>query len=180
MVKRKRKTIVVALYAGPGTGKSTLMAAVFAELKFRGVNAEMAPEFAKEKVWEGSTRLLRNQIYVFGKQYNTIYRVDGQVDVVVTDSPVLLSLIYGKHESRAFRDLILDVNSRTRNMNFFLIRRKKYNPIGRMQNEAEAKVIDGRIKRMLRANKIPFEEIEASRVSVQIIVDKVMEAHREG
>jgi hypothetical protein len=44
------KTILVNLYAGPGTGKSTMAANVFSELKWMGVNCELALEFAKTKV----------------------------------------------------------------------------------------------------------------------------------
>jgi len=55
----KNKALLVNLFAGPGTGKSTTMAGLFSELKFMGVNCEQAPEFAKEKVWEGSLDILQ-------------------------------------------------------------------------------------------------------------------------
>jgi len=97
--------LLINLFAGPGTGKSTTMAGVFSELKLRGVNCEMAPEFAKEKVWEKSVNILENQIYVFGKQYNTIHRLLGQVDIIITDSPLLLSSIYGTNETKLFHQL---------------------------------------------------------------------------
>lgn len=32
-----------------------------------GVNAELVPEFAKDKVWEGNVKTLANQAYVFGE-----------------------------------------------------------------------------------------------------------------
>ena len=57
---KKTDTLLVNFYAGPGTGKSSTMAGVFSELKWMGVNCEMAPEFAKEKVWEGSLNILDN------------------------------------------------------------------------------------------------------------------------
>ena len=47
-------TLVVNFFAGPGAGKSSMAAGLFAELKFRGVNCELATEYAKDKVWEGS------------------------------------------------------------------------------------------------------------------------------
>ena len=46
------KPIVVNLIAAPGSGKSTIAAGVFEELKWEGVNAELITEFAKDKVWE--------------------------------------------------------------------------------------------------------------------------------
>lgn len=48
------KTLVVNLFGGPGTGKSTLSANIFARLKMDGVDVEMAPEYVKEVVWEES------------------------------------------------------------------------------------------------------------------------------
>ena len=36
-----KKTLFVNLFGGPGTGKSTLCAAVFSELKRRGIDCEM-------------------------------------------------------------------------------------------------------------------------------------------
>ena len=43
-----KNTLVVNLFGGPGTGKSTTMAHVFAELKWRGYDCEMSNEYAKE------------------------------------------------------------------------------------------------------------------------------------
>ena len=40
------------VFGGPGCGKSTLMARIFAELKTRGYDCEMVTEFAKDLVWE--------------------------------------------------------------------------------------------------------------------------------
>ena len=171
--------IVANLLAGPGTGKSTSMAGIFAELKWRGINCEMAPEFAKEKVWEKSTNILNNQIYVFGKQFNTIFRLDGQVEVIITDSPLLLSIIYGKNESELFRQFVLEVFNRHDNMNFFLERLKEYNPKGRLQTFEEAKEKDREIKEVLDFNKISYTMMEAKREVVVEIADKICEKLKE-
>lgn len=53
------KTIVVNLFGAPGAGKSTGAAYIFALLKMAGVEAELVTEFAKDKVWEGNTAVLR-------------------------------------------------------------------------------------------------------------------------
>ena len=55
-------------------------------------------EYAKDKVWEESTEVFKNQAYIFGKQYFRISRLNDKVDVVVTDSPILLSSFYSKHD----------------------------------------------------------------------------------
>jgi len=171
----KKETLIVSLYAGPGTGKSTTMAGVFSELKMLDINCEMAPEFAKEKVWEKSFDILNNQIYIFGKQYHTLERLRDKVDVIITDSPLLLSLIYDNTNLPEFKNLVLAINTRLNMMNFFLRRKKKYNPSGRMQNEEEAKIIDERIKKLLNDNSIVYENIDAGRDAIKTIVNKVIE-----
>jgi nicotinamide riboside kinase len=171
----KSKALVLNLYGGPGSGKSTTMAGVFSELKLIGINCEMAQEFAKEKVWEGSFGVLDNQIYVFGKQFHSVERVRGKVDIVVTDSPVLLSLVYGKTTLPEFKKLVVAVDKQFWSLNFFLERHKKYNPAGRMQNEEEAREKDLEIKSMLDSHNINYEVIDGGREAIGIIVKKAMD-----
>ena len=83
--------LVVNLFGAPGAGKSTGAAYIFSRLKLAGINAELVTEFAKDKVWEESKAVFQNQAYIFGKQYFRISRVQDKVDVVITDSPILLS-----------------------------------------------------------------------------------------
>lgn len=53
-IENYKKPLVINLFGAPGAGKSTGAAIVFAELKKRGVNAELVTEFAKDKTWEGN------------------------------------------------------------------------------------------------------------------------------
>lgn len=170
----KKDTLIVSLYAGPGVGKSTTMAGVFTELKLNGVNCEMAPEFAKEKVWEKSFEVLKNQIYLFAKQYHSIARLHGQVDVIITDSPLLLSLIYDNTDLPEFKDLVLAVNNKFRMLNYVLTRHKTYNPAGRMQNENEAIILDTKIKKMLEDNSISYLCVDAGKPAIKYISAEVL------
>ena len=61
------ETKIINLFGGPGCGKSTTASGIFYELKKRGYECELSPEFAKDKVWEDSLRTLDDQIYIFGK-----------------------------------------------------------------------------------------------------------------
>ena len=167
------ETIVCNLFAGPGAGKSSTMAGVYAELKWRGIDVEMATEYAKDKVWEESYQTLDCQTYVFGNQSHRLFRLKGKVEVIVTDSPLLLSVIYDKHGLPSFQELVLDEFTSYENVNVMLIRAKVYNPNGRMQTEEEAKRIDGKVRALLGKHSIPYCMKIGCRESVMEIADLI-------
>lgn len=57
-MSENRKTIVVNLFGGPGSGKTVCSWIIAAELKKRGFTAEYVPEYAKELVWDNEMQLL--------------------------------------------------------------------------------------------------------------------------
>ena len=145
--------IVVNLYGGPGAGKSTGSAYVFSRLKEAGVTAELVTEFAKDLTWDHS-RAIRDQMFVFGTQYHRLARLelDG-VQVAVTDSPLLLSVVYAKNDTRMKHRLSANdrqvvaesmkrLNASFDNRDFVIQRVKPYVGAGRNETEAEAKEID--------------------------------------
>ena len=83
---------VVNLIGGPGTGKSVTAASLFAKLKKQGINCEYVTEFAKDLVWSERFPEMKDQIYIFGKSYHKLWKLDGKVDVAILDSPLILSL----------------------------------------------------------------------------------------
>jgi hypothetical protein len=154
------KTLVINLFAGPCSGKSTLQALLFAYLKIKGIDCEMSLEYAKDIVWEESYRKLDHQIYIFGKQLHRLQRLDGKLQVVITDAPLLHSAIYCDENNHDFKTLILTEHKRFKNLNYYINRRKDYNPNGRTQTIKEAKKIDKKIVTYLNKNKIQFNVVE--------------------
>jgi len=147
------KKLIINFYGGPGSGKSTSATALFSQLKFMDINCEYVSEYAKDLTWAKRHNELDNQIYIFGKQYHKMHRLK-EVDIIVTDSPLLLSLIYSK--GYPFYDelkaLVLKVNKSFDNINIFLNRTKKYNPSGRNQTAEESIQIDRDILELLEIN----------------------------
>lgn len=169
------ETIIVNLFGAPGAGKSTGAAYIFSQLKLAGVNAELVTEFAKDKVWEESKEVFNNQIYIFGKQLFKISRVMGKVQVIITDSPILLSSFYNsdpvaKNELDA---LIHKVFNSHNNMNFFIQRVKPYHPEGRFQTEVESDIVANGVGDMLDQNNVPYATVPGNIQGYDYIVSEI-------
>ena len=137
--KEEWDILIINLFGVPGAGKSTGAAYIFSQLKMHGINAELVTEFAKDKVWENNTEVFKNQAYLFGTQSYRISRCKDKVDVIVTDSPLPLSIFYNNDPSLTenFNKSVMDVFNHYSNINYLLLRTKPYNPIGRHQSEEE-------------------------------------------
>ncbi len=170
------KTLVVNLFGGPGTGKSTTCAGTFAELKLRGVNCEMAIEHAKELVGGNNTDPLKDQHYMFGMQHQIIFRlVDGTpIEVVVTDCPLLMSLVYGENLPNDFKESVVKAYNEFNNLNVFLQRIKPYNPTGRVHTEEESLVIDGKLPRILDFLGEEYHTLPADEKVFKSVADLVL------
>jgi hypothetical protein len=144
-----KNTIVINLFGGPGISKSTTAAGIFSLLKLHGVDCELVTEFAKDLTWEERQKTLKNQIYIFGKQNHRLWRLNNHVDIIITDSPLLLSLVYDDGSLSGLTQLIKQSVDLYTNYNFLLKRVKPYNPNGRSQTEEQAREIDDKIKVML-------------------------------
>lgn len=165
--------IIVNLYGGPGSSKSTFAAAIFSHLKLRAINCELVTEYAKDVVWGENYNILKNQIYVFGKQHQRIFRLLDKVEVIITDSPLLMQLAYsGDHTP--LNNLIIHEHNNLKRLDIFLIRKKPYNPSGRSQTLEEAKVIDGTIKNILTTYCPSHMEIEGLEENILVLTDIIL------
>ncbi len=169
--------IVVNLFGGPGSGKSTLSAGVFSLLKLHGVNCELVTEFAKDLTWEERNVAISNQYYIFGKQHHRLYRLQNKVDVIITDAPLLFNVVYGKLYSNVddvFFDLVYNLNAEFNNLNFFLNRTKLYEESGRSQTFEEAKHIDEIITDVLEKGSWKFNIVDGDYKGINTITNCVL------
>ena len=56
--------IVINLFGGPSSGKTTMAAGLFRLLKTMNKKVELVQEFAKDLVWENNLGKLSDQFYV--------------------------------------------------------------------------------------------------------------------
>jgi adenylate kinase family enzyme len=170
------KQKIINLFGAPGAGKSTGTAYIFAKLKMLGVNCEMANEYAKTRVWQEDFKVFQNQLYVVGKQSIYISRLKGKVDVIITDSPLLLGIYYCQNQtwSNDFHNVLMHMHDEYDNYNYFINRVKPYNSKGRFQDEKESDQVSLDIKNILKLNRIPFSEFPGNEEGYNKIVDSII------
>lgn len=139
-----QKQKILNLWAGPGSGKSTTAALVFGILKSRGYNVELVREYAKELVWAHG-EVAVDQDHILSEQNRRQADLYGKVDLIITDSPLKMSVLYGSSRHRADRMM-----EGYEEINVFVSRVKPYNAKGRLQTEDEARKIDDIIWQQLR------------------------------
>lgn len=185
-----RKTIIINLIGAPGAGKSTLAALVFSKLKVSNILSEIVTEFAKDLVWDGSNGL-SNQLYVFSGQFYRVWRLQNKVDVIVTDSPMILSIYYNMLQSdenklneRLFNELVLECNNKYDNLNFFIKRNHPYQNTGRVHTEQMSTQMEEEMLGLYKSLGISYHTLNSNNTkNADIIVDmvksKLMEYNQE-
>lgn len=165
-------TKVLNFFAGPGTGKSTTAADVFAGMKWRNINAELIGEYAKEITWEGRKAILDDQLYMTAKQNRKLVRLQDQVDWIISDSPLILALAYVKPEyHKSFAPLVKELYDSYDNVNILLERVKPYHATGRNQTEAQARELDVFIENILLDNGYEFHRVVADETARDRILE---------
>lgn len=159
-----RNTTVINFFGAPGSGKSTLSSGLFCLLKQQAkYSAELVTEYAKELTWEDRKQSLGDQLYISAKQNHRLQRLLSQVEIIITDSPLLQGLIYtpeGYYPSYSL--LIPEIFKGYKNINFLVHRSKRYCPIGRSQTEEESGVLHRKIESLLRQHEVPYTSVETS------------------
>lgn len=157
-MKRIRR---INFYSGPGTGKSTTAAFIFASLKKKiieeniNIQVEHTTEYVKNWAWEGKKPTGFDQFYICAKQLRREeIPLRNGVDVIVTDSPLLMQCCYAKtYHVPCWENLVEITNKfeeQYNGLHIFLERgNRRYMQGGRFDTEDEAKAMDKQILNFL-------------------------------
>jgi len=154
--------LVVNIFGGPGTGKSTLASELYCALKKAGIETACPEEHAKLAIWSGQPWLLDHQVILLGRTWETIRALSEKVDVIIVDSPILLCSVYAQdREPDCFHELVIDIHRRTSRMNILLQRNpgQIYSPSGRRETADQASLVDARIENLLRTRSETYSAI---------------------
>jgi len=174
---------VINLIGAPGAGKTTASLDLAAHLKKRGYNVELVPEYARTCVWWDRHRELDDQLYISAKQHHRLFMLRGQVDVLVTDSPILLGAVYkpvwmnaggcaqaGDH----FEALLLAHEERYDNKYFLINRVHPFVPQGRLQSEKESDDIKEFLAGRLNQWDRKYTEVDGDEAASVKILDSLI------
>lgn len=156
---------VVNLFGGPGVGKSTTAAELFAMMKKRGYKVELLHEVAKDFVWENWNHIFREQDYIFAHQHRLQRRlVSHDIDYVIIDSSMLLGLFYLPNDFPAsFAPFLREVFDSYTNINIYLNRTNTFDYVqeGRNQTQIQAEEIDRKILQYLDDEDLITARVDA-------------------
>jgi hypothetical protein len=173
---------IINLFGGPGIGKSTQASGLYFEMKKLGMSVEMPYEYPKVLAWDKNYNAVKDQLYVIGNQHRNIARLYGQVDYIIVDSPILLSLVYKDRYNdepeypsslygNKFNEFILDLNSKYDSLNIVLERDSDmFNQDGRFQDLDESVEIDNDIVEILDSNNINYNRVKVNNNSIKTIL----------
>lgn len=157
MIKR------VNFIGGPGAGKSTMAAYVFAMLKMQNEHVELVQEYVKLWAYEKTVVKPGDQIAIFAEQHRReLIPLRNGVKVIITDCPLFLSAFYGQDTMKADWELLWLLSKAHdrdyESLNIFLDRPKNkvYQTCGRYQTEEQARDVDKQLENFLHTFRVPF------------------------
>lgn len=177
---------VVNFIGAPSVGKSLITALTFAELKCMHKSAELVQEYAKQLVWQERFEELNNQWFVSNSQYKMLKALQGRVEWILTDSPLLLGLFYNKFHKdnvcniQKTEQMILCKMSEFENVYIFLERGDfPYEQAGRIHTLQESDRIQRELKELMDAFGIKYLQVKSDKGSIEEIIRYIQTATSE-
>lgn len=175
-------TKIINLVGSPSSGKSLIAALLFTELKMMHKRTEYVQEYAKTLVWQNRLDELANQYNVTTEQYKMIKAVNGKVQYICLDSPLLLGIYYNRYHPDNVSNvaktekMILNRINEFHNIYIFIERNKEfpYELEGRIHNEKESDEISIKLKEILKEFNIPFKTFKSDKSNIQEMMKYIL------
>lgn len=179
-------TVLINFFGSPSSGKTTLSAALFTQLKVMGLNAEFTPEYVKSWVYESRPVGKYGQFTIFGEEVRRQSRLFNTVDVAISDSPVALTGFYNCFYNQGSDNCLsapckefyrrAKEEDKVHIINFLLPKRKEYTAGGRYQSKDEADMIDIQLREWLNNEGYEYIELDCpDKDRVDTIIEKLKE-----
>lgn len=178
----EKRTRVINFVGAPSSGKSVIASLLFAELKMLHYSAEYVQEYAKTLIWQNRMDELDNQYTVSMEQYKMIRGVNGKVDYICLDSPLLIGLYYNRTHKTNVSDvkkteaMILSKMKEFDNIYIFLDRNMEYpyEEVGRIHTEEESKVISEEFIELMEELGIKYCRFVSDRKNIKDILKYIL------
>lgn len=168
-------SVIVNLFGGPGVGKTSLGSDIFAQLKKKHISVELVPEVAKQMIYQSNQAAIKYQFFIGNTQLFWQKSVEDHVDVVIAESPYILSSVYNQTHPHLTSGFIEEFKKQN-NINYFILRKNNaFDVSGRIHSFEESKSLDKEILNMLKSNSIDFREIELNQYTVEEILKDIFE-----
>jgi nicotinamide riboside kinase len=170
---------LINIYGSPGSGKSTFALFLTGEMKMRGLNCEYASEYIKFLIAKGNCNF--DQLDILYNQYHQILAYYNNSDIVITDSPLLLSTIYGRNYKQREKlfSLARAFNSEFNSINILIEPpndKKMYKDSLRLQNyEQSVELFKKRFKNLLKYDFVIENFFSLPRENLISLCDLILE-----
>ena len=174
-------TKIISFLGGPSCGKSTIAPYLYSKMKYSGFSVEFIPEWCKHLAYLGTPLTQYDQNYIFAKQTRLESQLYGKVDYIVSDSSILLPIIYEHHyhgdsisEPSMWKYLEKVKMDGVTHLNYLINRNIPFVEEGRFESPSEAQKIDEKIVDFLDKNSIYYTELmDNSPESAKIIMENL-------
>jgi ABC-type oligopeptide transport system ATPase subunit len=165
--------IVVNLFGGPGSGKSTTAHGLMYTLKSKGYNVEYSGEYAKELVYADDMLTLSNQFNVLREQERRLQILNNKVDIVINEEPLINGIVYVKED---VKEKMIEKSLRSwnsyNNICYYIQRDLSLNftKIGRLHNLEESMALDVKILKVLNTYSPGYTIVPSALDAIDFIV----------
>jgi hypothetical protein len=153
----------INFFAGPGGGKSTQSARMFADMKAEGMPAEFVPEYIKRWAYLGHSPKGFDQYFVTAQQMHSEDIVLRSIPeaIAVCECPLFLGVCYAaKYKVPGWRilgDMAMEFEAAYPSLNILLVRGSlPYKDKARFEKRSEALEMDRHILNMLGGWHVDF------------------------